>query len=59
LALEIAHEDQDAALAHLAALGIATDSAVHPWIGWRSSYLRDPEDNTVELVCFDETVREG
>jgi catechol 2,3-dioxygenase-like lactoylglutathione lyase family enzyme len=57
-ALEISRADHDGALAHLAALGIATDTAVHPWIGWRSIYLRDPEDNTVELVCYDEAVRE-
>jgi hypothetical protein len=27
--------------------------------GWRSIYVRDPEENTVELVCFDESVRES
>jgi catechol 2,3-dioxygenase-like lactoylglutathione lyase family enzyme len=57
-ALEMAREDHDVALAHLAALSIATDTAVHPWIGWRSIYLRDPEGNTVELVCVDEAVLE-
>jgi catechol 2,3-dioxygenase-like lactoylglutathione lyase family enzyme len=58
-ALEIPREDYDRALAHLAELGIETDTAVHAWIGWRSIYFRDPEENTVELVCFDEAVREG
>jgi catechol-2,3-dioxygenase len=56
-ALEIAREDYDKALGRLAELGVATDTAVHPWVGWRSIYFRDPEDNTVELVCFDESVR--
>lgn len=57
-ALEIPREEYDSALAHLARLGIAVDTAVHSWIGWRSIYLRDPEDNTVELVCFDESARQ-
>lgn len=56
-ALEIARDDYDKALTHLAGLGIETDTAVHAWIGWRSIYFRDPEENTVELVCFDATVK--
>jgi catechol 2,3-dioxygenase len=56
-ALEIARDEYDQALAHLAELGIETDTAVHAWIGWRSIYFRDPKENTVELVCFDETAR--
>jgi len=52
-ALEIRPDEYDRALAHFARLGIATDTAVHAWIGWRSIYLRDPEENTAELVCFD------
>jgi catechol 2,3-dioxygenase-like lactoylglutathione lyase family enzyme len=55
-ALEIAREEYEPALAHFAGLGIPTDTAVHSWIGWRSIYLRDPEDNTIELVCFDPAV---
>jgi catechol 2,3-dioxygenase-like lactoylglutathione lyase family enzyme len=58
-ALEIVLEDYDRALAHLAEIGIETDTAIHAWIGWRSIYFRDPEENTVELVCFDEAVRTG
>jgi catechol 2,3-dioxygenase len=56
-ALEIACDQYEPALAYLAALGIETDTAIHAWIGWRSIYFRDPEDNTIELVCFDERVR--
>jgi catechol 2,3-dioxygenase-like lactoylglutathione lyase family enzyme len=55
-ALQIARDEYDSALAHFAGLGIATDTAIHSWIGWRSIYLRDPEDNTIELVCFDPTI---
>jgi catechol 2,3-dioxygenase-like lactoylglutathione lyase family enzyme len=55
-ALEIAREDHDKALSRLAELGIATETAVHAWVGWRSIYFRDPEENTVELVCFDEAL---
>jgi catechol 2,3-dioxygenase-like lactoylglutathione lyase family enzyme len=55
-ALEIARDQYESALAHLERQGIATDTAVHAWIGWRSIYFRDPEDNTVELVCFDPAI---
>jgi catechol 2,3-dioxygenase-like lactoylglutathione lyase family enzyme len=55
-ALEIGKDEYASALAHLERLGIATDIAIHSWIGWRSIYLRDPEDNTVELVCFDPSI---
>ena len=55
-ALEIACDAYERALAHLGGLGIPTDTALHSWIGWRSIYLRDPEDNTVELVCFDPAI---
>ncbi len=55
-ALEIGREEYDNALAHFARLGVATDAAIHTWIGWRSIYLRDPEDNTIELVCFDPAI---
>lgn len=55
-ALEIGREEYDNALAHFARLGVATDTAIHTWIGWHSIYLRDPEDNTIELVCFDPAI---
>jgi len=57
-ALEIPLEEYDSALAYFHAAGIEIDAAIHRWIGWRSIYLRDPEENTVELVCFDRAALE-
>jgi len=28
----------------------------HAWVHWRSLYIDDPEGNTVEFVCYDESV---
>jgi catechol 2,3-dioxygenase-like lactoylglutathione lyase family enzyme len=51
-ALEIPAAEYDSAIAHFRRLGLEIDTAIHGWAGWRSIYLRDPEENTVELVCF-------
>jgi catechol-2,3-dioxygenase len=40
----------------LEALGLKSELANHAWVHWRSLYLRDPEGNEVELVCYDPTV---
>lgn len=37
----------------LTALGLSVEVAQHDWVKWRSLYVRDPEGNEVELVCFD------
>jgi catechol 2,3-dioxygenase-like lactoylglutathione lyase family enzyme len=57
-ALEIPLEEYDSALAYFDTAGIEIDTAIHRWIGWRSIYVRDPEENTVELVCFDRAILE-
>ena len=31
-------------------------TAVHDWVQWRSLYVKDPEGNEVELVCFDPAI---
>ena len=28
-------------------------AATHEWVHWRSIYVRDPDGNTVEFVCYD------
>ena len=53
LAFAITPEDYDAEKARLEGLGQEVETAYHEWIGWRSLYVRDPEGNTVELVCRD------
>ena len=37
-------------------LGLNVRTAEHAWVHWRSLYVRDPEGNIVELVCYDEGV---
>ena len=37
-------------------LGLKVEMAEHAWVHWRSLYVRDPEGNLVELVCYDEGV---
>ncbi len=51
LALTVRHEDLGPARAWYRENGIATREASHPWIGWDSVYVSDPEGNTVELVA--------
>jgi catechol 2,3-dioxygenase-like lactoylglutathione lyase family enzyme len=43
-------------LERLRALGLQVTTAEHAWVRWRSLYVKDPEGNNVELVCFDEHV---
>lgn len=57
LAFEIGREDFESQRQRLEGLGLKVETAVHPWVQWRSLYVRDPEGNQVELVCYDETVR--
>ncbi len=52
-ALTIPLAEQESAAAGFAARGIPFTLAEHPWVGWRSIYVKDPEGNVVELVSFD------
>ncbi len=56
-ALEIDKGDYEEELRRLTALGAEVTTFEHRWCHWRSIYVRDPEGNVVELVCFDEAVR--
>ena len=58
-ALTIPLAEYDAALAYFQNSGTPVATNTYPWIGWRSMYVRDPDDNVVELVCFDRSVLEG
>jgi catechol-2,3-dioxygenase len=52
-ALEIPLGDHAAWKTRLEKHGLAVTTAEHPWVGWRSLYVADPEGNVVELVCHD------
>lgn len=56
-ALEIDKRDFDAELARLRGLGAEVTTFEHRWCRWRSLYVRDPEGNILELVCYDEAIR--
>jgi catechol-2,3-dioxygenase len=56
LAVTISHEDYEPQKQRLEELGLTVETANHPWVHWRSLYIRDPEGNTVEFVCYDPTV---
>jgi len=56
-ALEIDQRDYQDELQRLQALGVELTTFEHRWCHWRSIYVKDPEGNVVELVCFDESVR--
>ncbi len=53
LAFAIAAGNYEGEKARLEGMGLNVTTAFHEWVGWRSLYVRDPEDNTVELVCYD------
>jgi catechol 2,3-dioxygenase len=40
-------------------LELHPNTQTHPWIGWRSIYVSDPDDNVVEFVCYDASVLEN
>ena len=56
LAFSIDLADFTAEKARLESLGLVVRTAKHAWVQWRSLYVTDPEGNTVELVCYDETI---
>ena len=58
IAFTIALEHYEAERHRLQALGLEVWTAVHAWTQWRSLYVRDPEGNTVELVCYDASIVE-
>jgi len=57
IAFAIDRADYEAERERLAGHGVEVETAEHAWVGWRSLYVRDPEGNLVELVCYDESVK--
>lgn len=52
IAFEIDLADFDGEKERLEALGLQVVTAEHAWVHWRSLYVKDPEGNEVELVCY-------
>ncbi len=59
IALAIDLESYESEKERLESLGLVVETAVFEWVRWRSLFVPDPEGNTVELVCFDETIQPG
>ena len=56
IAFEIPLADFDGEKRRLEGLGYQVETTEHAWVRWRSLYLTDPEENQVELVCYDGSV---
>jgi catechol 2,3-dioxygenase len=52
-AIEISLKAYAEVLEYLTRRGLTPYTQTHPWIGWRSIYVSDPDENTVEFVCYD------
>ncbi len=59
IAFTIALDDFESERQRLEALGFNVEVRNHDWVRWRSLYLRDPEGNQVELVCYDPSLVNG
>jgi catechol 2,3-dioxygenase-like lactoylglutathione lyase family enzyme len=57
IALNIAREDYESEKSRLEGLGLNVVATEHAWLHVRSLYFPDPEENLLEFVCYDESVR--
>ena len=57
IALNVSLEDFEPERRRHEGLGLMVNATVHEWLHVRSLYFSDPEGNTLEFVCYDETVR--
>ena len=57
IAFSITLTDFAAEKNRLEQLGLHVETAEHVWVHWRSLYVKDPEGNEVELVCYDASVQ--
>jgi len=58
LAFQIDLKEYDSEHRRLEQLGLPVKTKSWDW-GWRSLYIDDPEGNTVELVCYDSSVKKS
>ena len=56
IAFVIDQADYMSEMERLQGLGFEVETMEHEWMHWRSLYVLDPEENLVELVCYDESV---
>ena len=59
LALTIDLQDYTSERQRLESLGVSVTAKEQTGFFWRSLFVRDPEGNAIELVCFDASVPEA
>ena len=57
VALNIALEDYETEKNRLEGLGLKVVATDHAWLHVHSLYFPDPEENLIEFVCYDESLR--
>lgn len=58
-AVEIRLDQYESVLDYLTSHGLRPNTSTHPWIGWRSIYVSDPDGHTVEFVCYDASIHDA
>ena len=53
IAFTIALADFEPEKTRLESLGLSVTTVTHEWVQWHSLYVRDPDGNSIELVCHD------
>lgn len=56
IAFTVDVKDFESEKARLEAAGLETRTSIHAWVQWRSLYVTDPDENSVEFVCFDPSI---
>ena len=56
-ALEIDKKDYDSILNFCKTTTIEYVTEIFEWINWKSIFIKDPESNIVEFVCYDSSIK--
>ncbi|MCG6903545.1 MAG: VOC family protein [Rhodobacter sp.] len=59
IALSLPYSEQDAVRAWYDRIGQPYRVETFGWIGWQGIFTQDPEGNTVELVAYDASLKDG
>ncbi len=59
IAFNLSLVDLESEKNRLESLGQEVTTGLHAWVKWKSIYFVDPEGNSVEFVCYDESMKNG